>query len=193
GRPVGLVVLALLLVAGGWYGWRVWQHNQPVHVPATLAGLPQSSDPLIATTAAQIQKSVQADNPGIKLEVKAYSNGGDRVLFAGAARGQSDVSKDFAEVGSQVGPSQSVGSATCSTGTRVAVTLCERSEGDLTVLAMSVRRTDAADTVQQVAALVDVVWSQICRGDVRRTSRGAPASAPRAGPAWGSRARARPH
>jgi len=93
--------------------------------------------------------------------VRAYSGTDDRVLFAGAARGRSNVSRDFAEVGSQVGQTTKVGGSTCATGLRVAITVCERSDGDLTVLAMSVRRSGRADTAQQVASLVDEVWRQI--------------------------------
>src|SRR5947208_15898762 len=44
-RVAGLVVVALVVLAGAWYGWRVWEHHQPVHVPTMLGGLPAASDP----------------------------------------------------------------------------------------------------------------------------------------------------
>jgi hypothetical protein len=160
-RPFVVVVVVLLVIAAGFYGYRAWLHNQPVHVPTSLAGVPETRDPVLANAATQIQKSIQDDNPGIQLEVRAYSDTSDRVLFAGAARGRSNVSKDFAEVGSQVGAATQVGDSTCATGVQVAITVCERSDGDLTVLAMTLHRGGRADTAQQVAALVDEVWRQI--------------------------------
>jgi len=160
--PVAGVFLVLLVAVGGWYGWRVWQHNQPVHVPATLGGLPQATDPRLTAAASQMQTELQQENPGIKLEVRAYGDSGSttaHILFAGAARGRTDVHKDFASVGDRLGAVRTVGSSTCASSPQVGITVCERSDGDLTVIALSLRRGSADDPII-VAGLVDEVWRQ---------------------------------
>jgi hypothetical protein len=158
-RLVVIVLAALLLLGAGLYGLRVYEHNRPVVMPISLGGLPASSNAAVMQSVTRAQEQLQQQNPNMKLQVRAYGADATRILIAGALRGRTNVTSDLASFGNNIGATQQVGSSICATSPASHVTVCERSSGDLTVIAASVTRAPAAD-MPSVAALVDVIWQQ---------------------------------
>jgi len=159
-KPIILGVVVLLLIIGGWFGYRVYQHSRPVTLPATLGGLPVSTLPSIQSAVDSAQKQMQQQNPGTQLQFKAYGSDATRILIAAAARGRTNVDQDIRTFGNNIGATSQVGNSTCATSAADHVTVCESSDSDLTVLVASVTRDPAASEAS-VAALVDEIRSQV--------------------------------
>ncbi len=159
-KPILIAVLAIAVLSALGVGYRAYEHSRPVVLPASLDGLPASTTPAVLTAVDNAQQQLQQENPGIQMQIKAYGVDNTRILIAAAGRGRTNVDSDLAAFGNNVGSTQSVDGATCATATAEHITVCERSDGDLTVLAVSVTRAPAADE-HAVAALVNQIWASV--------------------------------
>ncbi len=159
-KPIVVALVVAALTVAGWIGYRVYEHSRPINLPSSLGGLLVSTLPSIRSAVDQAQAQLRQRNPGMAVQFQAYGSDATRILFAGAARGRTNVDDDLTAFGNNIGASSQVGGSTCAVSVSERITVCERSEGDLTVLVGSFTTPRAADE-QTVAALVDEVRSQI--------------------------------
>jgi hypothetical protein len=158
-KPIIIAVIVMAVLGALGVGYRAYAHSRPVTLPAALGGLPVSSDPSVLAAVTNAQKELEQENPGIAMQFKAYGVDNNRILIAAVARGRTNVGDDLATFGNNIGQTHSLDGSTCATSSASHVTVCERSDGDLTVIAVSVTRAPAADE-SSVAALVGDIWRQ---------------------------------
>jgi hypothetical protein len=149
-KVLGVVgVLALLVVA--FFGWNVYQHNRPIELPSTLAGLSMNTSPEVEQAVKSMEQGLSKDNPGIATTAAVYGKA-PKVVVVGAGRGQEDVDADLRD--NAPGAVTNVGASKCSSVNGGA--MCIRSEPGMTVVVLEVGGTPAT-----AAGLVDLLWNQI--------------------------------
>ena len=159
-KPVALVLVALAVLGVGWFGYHAYMRSRPVQLPSTVAGLPLTSEPTVQNAVDAAQQQLQQENPGMQLQVKAYSTDATRIVIAAAGRGRTNVADDMAAFGNDIGGTTKVGADSCASSPASHITVCERSDGDLTVMVAEVARADVP-TENDVASMVDDIWRQL--------------------------------
>jgi hypothetical protein len=159
-KPIVIVVVALAVLGAGWFGYHVYLRSRPVQLPATVAGMPATTDPTVANAVDSAQQQLQDENPGMQLAVKAYGSATTRIVFAAAGRGRTNVDRDFAAFGNNIGTASQIGSDTCAQAPANHIAVCERSDGDLTVMVADVERAKAP-SMSDVAGMLDEIWAQL--------------------------------
>jgi hypothetical protein len=159
-KPIAIAVVVLAVLGVGWFGYHAYLRSRPVELPATVAGLPVTTEPTILNAVDAAQKQLQDENIGMQLQVKAYGSIDTRIVFAAAGRGRTNVDRDFAAFGNNIGGTTTVGADTCAQSPTSHVAVCERTDGDLTVMVAGVAR-DKAPSEADVAAMVDDIWAQL--------------------------------
>jgi len=159
-KPIAIVVVVVAVLGAAWFGYHAYLRSKPVELPTSVAGLPVSADPTVAQAVDAAQKQLQDDNPGMQLAVKAYGDATSRIVIAAAGRGRTSVDGDFAAFGNNIGGTSQVGADTCATSTTSHVSVCERTNGDLTVMVAEVAKS-TVPTQAEVAGMVDEIWAQL--------------------------------
>ena len=159
-KPIVIAVVVLAVLGAGWFGYHVYQRSRPVQLPATVAGMPVTTEPAVANAVDSAQKELQDENPGMQLQVKAYGSATTRIVFAAAGRGRTNVDRDFDAFGNDIGATSQVGQDTCAQSPANHIAVCERSDGDLTVMVADVERAKAPSEAD-VAAMLDEIWAQL--------------------------------
>jgi len=159
-KPIAIVAIVVLVLGAAWFGYHAYVRSRPVTLPASVAGLQVTSDPNVAQAVDTAQKQLQDDNPGMQLAVKAYGDATSRIVIAAAGRGRTNVDGDFAAFGNNIGGTGQVGADTCATSTTSHISVCERSDGDLTVMVAEVAKS-TVPTQAEVASMVDEIWGQL--------------------------------
>lgn len=159
-KPVALVLVALAVLGVGWFGYHAYMRSRPVELPSTVAGLPLTSEPTVQNAVDAAQQQLQQENPGMQLQVKAYSSDATRIVIAAAGRGRTNVADDMAAFGNDIGGTTKVGADSCASSPASHITVCERTDGDLTVMVAEVARADVP-TETEVAGMVDDIWRQL--------------------------------
>lgn len=159
-KPVALVLVALAVLGVAWFGYHAYLRSRPVELPSTVAGLPLTSEPTVQNAVDAAQQQLQQENPGMQLQVKAYSTDATRIVIAAAGRGRTNVADDMAAFGNDIGGTTKVGADSCASSAASHITVCERTDGDLTVMVAEVARADVP-TETEVAAMVDDIWRQL--------------------------------
>ena len=158
-KPIVIAVVVLAVLGAGWFGYHVYQRSRPVQLPATVAGLPVTTEPTVANAVDSAQKELQDENPGMQLQVKAYGSATTRIVFAAAGRGRTNVDRDFNAFGNDIGATAGR-QDTCAQAPANHIAVCERSDGDLTVMVADVERAKAPSQAD-VAAMLDEIWAQL--------------------------------
>ena len=159
-KPIVIAVVVLAVLGAGWFGYHVYLRSRPVQLPATVAGMQVTTEPAVANAVDSAQKELQDENPGMQLQVKAYGSATTRIVFAAAGRGRTNVDRDFAAFGNDIGATAQVGADTCAQAPANHIAVCERSDGDLTVMVADVERAKAPSEAD-VAAMLDEIWAQL--------------------------------
>jgi hypothetical protein len=159
-KPIAIALVVLAVLGAGWFGYHVYLRSRPVELPNSVAGLPVTTEPTILNAVDAAQKQLQDEDSGMQLQVKAYGSIDTRIVFAAAGRGRTNVDRDFAAFGNNIGGTTTVGADTCAQSATSHVAVCERTDGDLTVMVAGVAR-DVAPTEADVAAMVDEIWAQL--------------------------------
>jgi hypothetical protein len=159
-KPIVIAVVVLAVLGVGWFGYHVYLRSRPVQLPATVAGLPVTTEPTVLQAVDQAQQQLQGENPGMQLQVKAYGTADTHIVIAAAGRGRTNVDRDFAAFGNDIGGTSQVGASTCAQSPASHVAVCERTNGDLTVMVADVARA-AAPREADVAAMVDEIWARL--------------------------------
>ncbi len=159
-KPIAIVVIVVAVLGAAWFGYHAYLRSKPVTLPASVAGLPASTDPTVAQAVDAAQKQLQDDNPGMQLAVTAYGDATSRIVIAAAGRGRTNVDGDFAAFGNNIGGTSQVGANTCATSTTSHVSVCERTDGDLTVMVAEVAKS-TVPTQAEVSGMVDEIWAQL--------------------------------
>ncbi|HYN74701.1 MAG TPA: hypothetical protein VEV13_00725 [Candidatus Limnocylindria bacterium] len=154
---LGLAVLALLLLGGGWFGWETYQARQPLVVPTTLGGLPVSTNPGLQALVAGSEQDLREANTSDHLEVEGYGRKREftlLVLMRGPVKLDTEFSDFASSSGLQLGAQNKVGASTCATDASQTVAYCIRSSRTLTVEVAAIGGTAA-----QASSEVDEAWA----------------------------------
>lgn len=152
GPTVALVIVALVLIVGGYGGWRAYERSRPVSLPGTFAGQPANVTPAAQTVKQTIVDTMRSDNPNIQLDAQIYGST-DAPVILGVARATEDISKDLR--GADMAAASPVGDASCASATNRSYVICVRTAPDLTVIVLVVGGTPSG-----TATLVDAAWRQ---------------------------------
>jgi hypothetical protein len=153
GRPkTSVIIVAILVLLGGFRLWNMHQHGRAITLPTTFNGQSPTTDFAGQQLKDGLVQQLRSDNPGIGVNAQIYGESKEFTIL-GAARGHLDVQKDLVDPNSTA--PTTFGNSMCTTALDQSYVACERSGSSLTVFVFAKNTTPAV-----VAALVDSAYGQ---------------------------------